>query len=70
MPAGEFRIRSHGKRYGVSLPEGDGFYFAGIWRPGQPAWVASNVILTIEANADIAPFQDRQAAAVRREDRM
>lgn len=70
VPASEFRVRSNGKRYGVSLADGDWFYFAGIWRPGQPAWAASYAILTIEANADIAPFHDRQMAVVRREDRM
>ncbi|TIO24017.1 SOS response-associated peptidase [Mesorhizobium sp.] len=70
VPASEFRHRSRGKHYGFSLADGDWFYFAGIWRPATPHWPASYAILTIAANADVAPFHDRQMAVLRREDRM
>ncbi|RUV30715.1 SOS response-associated peptidase [Mesorhizobium sp. M5C.F.Ca.IN.020.32.2.1] len=70
VPASEFRHRSRGKHYGFSLADGDWFYFAGIWRPETPHWPASYAILTIAANADVAPFHDRQMAVLRREDRM
>ncbi|CDX24389.1 conserved hypothetical protein [Mesorhizobium plurifarium] len=70
VPASEFRHRSRGKHYGFLLADGDWFYFAGIWRPATPHWPASYAILTIAANADVAPFHDRQMAVLRREDRM
>ncbi|RWJ00044.1 SOS response-associated peptidase [Mesorhizobium sp.] len=70
VPASEFRHRSHGKYYGFSLSDGDWFYFAGIWRPATRDWPESYAILTIEANADVAPFHDRQMAVLRRDQRM
>jgi putative SOS response-associated peptidase YedK len=70
VPASEFRSRVRGKLYGFSLADGDWFYFAGIWRPATREWPEGYAILTIEANADIAPFHDRQMAVIRREQRM
>lgn len=70
IPASEFRHRSRGKHYGFSLAEDDWFYFAGIWRPATGGWPEAFAILTIEANADVAPFHDRQMAVVRRDQRM
>jgi putative SOS response-associated peptidase YedK len=70
VPASEFRLRSRGSEYSFSLADGDWFYFAGIWRPASRDWPESYAILTIEANADVAPFHDRQMAVLRRVDRM
>lgn len=70
IPASEFRHRSRGKHYGFSLADGDWFYFAGIWRPATADWPEAFAILTIEANADVAPFHDRQMAVLRRDQRM
>jgi len=70
VPASEFRHRSRGKHYGFSLADGDWFYFAGIWRPATGGWPEAFAILTIEANADVAPFHDRQMAVLRRDQRM
>jgi putative SOS response-associated peptidase YedK len=70
VPASEFRFRVRGKQYGFSLANGDWFYFAGIWRPATREWPEAYAILTIEANADVAPFHDRQMAVIRREQRM
>lgn len=70
VPASEFRHRSHGRYYGFSLADGDWFYLAGIWRPATRDWPESYAILTIEANADVAPFHDRQMSVLRREQRM
>ena len=70
IPASEFRHRSRGKHYGFSLVDGDWFYFAGIWRPATADWPEAFAILTIEANADVAPFHDRQMAVLRRNRRM
>ncbi len=70
IPASEFRHRSRGKGYRFSLASGDWFYFAGIWRPQTRDWPEAYAILTIESNADIAPFHDRQMAVLPRKDRM
>ncbi|MBB4227057.1 SOS response-associated peptidase family protein [Rhizobium mongolense] len=66
VPASEFRHRS----FSFSLVNGDWFYFAGIWRPATPDWPESYAMLTTEANADIAPFHDRQMVVLTRDQRM
>jgi putative SOS response-associated peptidase YedK len=66
IPASEFRHKS----FCFSLANGDWFYFAGIWRPAAEDWPEAYAILTIEANADIAPFHDRQMAVLTRDQRM
>jgi len=70
VPASEFLISRRGHRYRISLADGDWFYFAGIWRPASEGWSEAFAILTIEANADVAPYQDRQMAVLRRRQRM
>ncbi|MBZ9725822.1 SOS response-associated peptidase [Mesorhizobium sp. CO1-1-11] len=69
VPASEFRHRSQGKNYSFRLANGDWFYFAGIWRPATRDWPEAHVILTIQANDDIAPYHDRQMAVLRRDQR-
>ncbi|WP_208601648.1 SOS response-associated peptidase family protein [Rhizobium aethiopicum] len=66
VPASEFRHKS----FSFSLATGDWFYFAGIWRPATDDWPEVYAILTIEANADIAPFHARQMAVLTRDRRM
>ncbi|ANL38269.1 MULTISPECIES: SOS response-associated peptidase family protein [Rhizobium] len=66
VPASEFRHKS----FRFSLANGDWFYFAGIWRPAAENWPEAYAILTIEANADIAPIHDRQMAVLARDQRM
>lgn len=70
VPASEFLISRRGHRYRFSLADGDWFYFAGIWRPASEGWPEAFAILTIEANADVAPYQERQMAVLRRRQRM
>jgi putative SOS response-associated peptidase YedK len=70
VPASELLIAHHGRRYRFSLADGDWFYFAGIWRPASERWPEAYAILTIGANADVAPHQDRQMAVLRRAQRM
>lgn len=70
VPASEFLVSRHGQRYRFSLADGDWFYFAGIWQPASEGWPEAFAILTIEANADVAPYQDRQMAVLRRRQRM
>ena len=66
MPASQFRHKS----FSFSLANRDWFYFAGIWRPASEDWPEAYAILTIEANADIAPYHDRQMAVLTRDQRM
>lgn len=70
VPASEFRHRRRGELFCFALAGEDWFYLAGIWRPATRNWPESFTILTVEANADIAPYQDRQMAVLRREQRM
>lgn len=70
VPASEFLVSRRDQRYGFSLADGDWFYFAGIWRPASEGWPEAYAILTIAANADVAPYQDRQMAVLRRAQRM
>lgn len=70
VPASEFRHRSGGKNFSFSLASGDWFYFAGIWRPATDFWPEAYAILTIEANADISAYHDRQMAVLARDQRM
>lgn len=66
VPASEFRH----KNFSFSLANSDWFYFAGIWRPETSGWPEAYAILTIEANADIVPYHDRQMAVLTRDQRM
>ena len=70
VPASEFRLTRRGQRYTFSLADGDWFYFAGIWRPASKDWPEAYAILTVAANAEVAPFHDRQMAVLRRQQRM
>lgn len=66
VPASDFRHRT----FSFSLASGDWFYFAGIWRPAIEDWPEAYAILTIEANADLAPLHDRQMAVLTRDQRL
>jgi putative SOS response-associated peptidase YedK len=70
VPASEFHFSHYGRRYRVSLADGDWFYLAGIWRPASEEWPEAYAILTVAANADVTPYQDRQMAVLRRTRRM
>jgi putative SOS response-associated peptidase YedK len=47
-----------------------GFMLRGIWRAGSSDWPEAYAIPTIEANADISPYHDRQMAVLTRDQRM
>ena len=70
VPASEFLLGHRGQRYRFALADGDWFYFAGLWRPAAPDWPEAYAILTVAANADVAPFSDRQLAVLRRARRL
>ena len=69
-PPREFQLTHRGRRLSFSLADGDWFYFAGIWRPASHDWPEAYAVVTIEANGDVAPYQDRQMAVLRRRQRM
>ena len=70
VPATEFRLTCRGRPYRFSLADGDWFYFAGIWRPASADWPEAYAILTVAANAEVAPYHERQMAVLRRQQRM
>lgn len=66
IPASEFHVEHHGRRYRVSLDDGNWFYLAGIWRPAAAGFPEAYAVLTVPANAEVARHQDRQGAIIRR----
>ena len=70
IPASKFSFQHEGRGYRFTLMCGDWFYFAGIWRHAYPDWPEAYAALTIEANMDVAPYNDRQMAVILRRDRM
>lgn len=70
IPASEFHVKVALKRFSFALGDRNWFYLAGIWRRATADWPESYAILTIEANDDMAPYQERQGAALLRRQRM
>lgn len=75
IPGSQFSVSNgQGKKrrkWRVTLNgKGDLFYFAAVWRPAEGDWLPSYAMITIPANPDIEPCQERQVAVIRREDRM
>jgi putative SOS response-associated peptidase YedK len=48
------------------LEDGDWFYLAGIWQPAERDWPEAFAILTVNANREVARYQSRQGAVLRR----
>lgn len=75
IPASEFTVSSgHGatrRKWRATLAvTNDLFYFAGLWRPAERGWPPSYALITTPAGPDIVPVQERQAAVIRRADRL
>lgn len=66
VPASEFQVVRDDEPYRVALEDGDWFYFAGIWQPAERGWPEAFAILTVEANREVARYQSRQGALLRR----
>lgn len=66
IPASEFRMRVGERRYRVKLDDGNFFYLAGIWEPAMAEWPLAFRIITVAANPEVAPFQDRHGAIILR----
>lgn len=55
-----------GKRLRVTLGDGEHFYLAGIWEPAMGDWPLSYRVITVAANLEVAPYQDRHGAIIHR----
>lgn len=66
VPASEFHMGSGEKRYRATLEGGNFFYLAAIWEPPLGDFPLSYRIVTVDANADIAPYQSRHGAIIHR----
>lgn len=66
IPASEFHIRRGHHDYRVTLDGGNWFYLAGVWHPATRGWPASFAVITLPANPEVARYQSRQGAVIRR----
>jgi putative SOS response-associated peptidase YedK len=66
IAASEFQMTKRDKRYRVTLDDGNFFYLAAIWEPAMADWPISYRIVTVEANPDVSPYQERHGAIVQR----
>jgi putative SOS response-associated peptidase YedK len=66
VPASEFQLSVGKQRFRVTLDGGNFFYLAAIWEPPMGDWPLSYRIVTVAANAEVAPHQDRHGAIVHR----
>jgi putative SOS response-associated peptidase YedK len=67
VPASEFHMRVGGKRYRVTLDGGNFFYLAAVWEPAMGERPLSYRIVTVPANREVAPYQDRHGAIIHRQ---
>lgn len=66
IPASEFHMSVGAKRYRVTLDCGNFFYLAGIWEPAMDGWPLAYRIITVYANSEVSPFQERHGAIIQR----
>lgn len=66
IPASEFHMTVGNRRYRVTLDGGNFFYLAGIWEPPMGDWPRAYRIVTVAANREVAPYQDRHGAIIHR----
>ncbi len=67
IPCSEFHMTaSGGKRYRVKLDSGNFFYLAGIWEPAMAESPVCYRIVTVYANGDVSPYQERHGAIIQR----
>lgn len=70
VPASEFHVNNNGKRFRVSLDDGNFFYLAGIWEAPRGDWPLAHAVITIPANPDVLIYQERQGAVLLRRQNM
>lgn len=68
VPANEFHVCNGDRKFRVTLDDGSLFYLAGVWQPATRG--TSFAVVTIKANPDVSPFQERQGAVLLRRQNM
>ncbi len=66
IAASEFRMRKGDKDYRVTLDSGNFFYLAAVWEPAIGDWPLCYRILTVQANPEVARYQERHGAIIHR----
>lgn len=66
IPASEFQLSVGDKRYRVTLDGGNHFYLAAIWEPAMGDWPLSYRVVTVAANPEVSPYQERHGAIIHR----
>ena len=66
IPVSEFHMAAGDKRYRVTLDGGNFFYLAGVWEPAMAEWPLCYRIITVAANPEVAPYQERHGAIIHR----
>lgn len=70
VPASEFHVTNNGRRFRVTLDDGNFFYLAGIWQAPVGDWPLAHAVITIPANIDVLTYQERQGAVLLRRQNM
>jgi putative SOS response-associated peptidase YedK len=58
------------KKYRVTLDGGNFFYLAGVWEPALGSWPLADKIVTVDANPEVAHYQERHGAIIHRREVM
>jgi len=66
VPASTFQVMRNGRAFHVTLEDGNWFYLTGVWQPAKGDWPEAFAIVTVPANPEVARYQDRQGAVIRR----
>ena len=66
IAASEFHMGSGKQRYRVTLDGGNFFYLAAVWEPAMGDWPLGYRILTVPANPEVSPYQERHGAIIQR----
>lgn len=66
IAASEFQLSVGSKRYRVTLDGGNHFYLAALWEPATGNWPLSYRVITVAANPEVAPYQERHGAIIHR----
>jgi len=70
IAASEFRMAVGDRHYRVTLDGGNFFYLAAVWEPAMGDWPLAYRIVTVAANREVAPYQERHGAIIHRREVM
>lgn len=70
VPASEFHLTMGKQRFRVTLDGGNFFYLAAVWEPAMGEWPLCYRIVTVDANPEVALYQERHGAIIQRRDVM